>query len=242
MSEAKPQRRGKKTQPGPGSGSFKVARVQVQELGAVASQQVFDAPSTDLLGDELLLERLTEGETELYEPLMRRAVSRLFRLARGISGSGLEAEDIVRGALVAAHENLVCFDRRQRFADWVSRIVIHGALARIKHSTRDSRRVPRWSQDVVRQLENAVDELPDELRVAFTVCVLDQMPVDRAAETLGTSAELLQVRTFRARLSVRRKLGVRFDDAEARAFGLELGIADDIVAAVLARLGVGAAR
>ena len=73
MSEAKPQHPPPKSRSGPSSGSFKVARVQVQELGAVASPQVFEAPAADLLGDELLVERVLRSEPELYEVLMPRA-------------------------------------------------------------------------------------------------------------------------------------------------------------------------
>jgi hypothetical protein len=94
------------------------------------------------------------------------------------------------------------------------------------------------SQELVRQLENAVDQLPEAFRIAFTLCVLDQMPSTHAAETLGVPIETLQYQAFRGRLGVRRRLGMRFDDAEARAFGLQLGNASAVVESVLGRLGV----
>src|SRR5688572_23047738 len=96
MSEAKPQHPEPKSRSGPSSGSFKIARVQVQELAAVASSQVFESAAADLLSDELLIERVLGSEPELFEVLMRRASPRLYRLARGIVSSDLDAEDIVR--------------------------------------------------------------------------------------------------------------------------------------------------
>jgi RNA polymerase sigma-70 factor (ECF subfamily) len=238
MSEAKPQHRPPKSRRGPSSGSFKVARVQVQELGAVASPQVFESPAADLLSDELLVDRVLDTEPELYDVLMRRVISRLFRLARGITGNAREAEEVVRGALVGAYLNLSSYDRRLRFADWLSRIAIHGALSRLKRPDRQSQRVKRSAQDLVRQLEDAVDELPEPFRVAFTLCSLDEMPLRDAAETLGASPDVLQVHAFRARLRIRRQLGMRSDDADARAFGLELSTALEMVGTVLSRLGI----
>jgi hypothetical protein len=43
---------------------------------------------------------------------------------------------------------------------------------------------------------------------------------------------------YRGRLQVRRALGMRYDDAEARAFGLDLASADEIIRSVKARLGL----
>ncbi len=237
MSEAQKE---PKSRSGPSSGSFKVARVQVQELGAVASPQVFESPAADLLSDELLVERVLGKEPELYDVLARRVVSRLYRLARGITGNAREAEEVVRGALIGAYVNLSSYDRHLRFGDWVSRITIHGALARLKRPNRESQRVKRPAQDLVRQLEDAVDELPESFRVAFTLCSLDEMPVQEAAATLGISPNLLMLHAFRARLRVRRQLGMRSDDAEARAFGLELSTALQVVGGALARVGIAA--
>ncbi|HKY35490.1 MAG TPA: sigma factor-like helix-turn-helix DNA-binding protein [Polyangiaceae bacterium] len=238
MSEVKPQQNEPKSRSGPSSGSFKVARVQVQELGAVASPHVFEAPAADLLSDELLVERVLGKEPELYDVLGRRIVSRLYRLARGITGNVRETEDVVRGALIGAYANLSSYDRHLRFGDWVSRITIHGALVRLERPNRASQRVKRPAQDLVRQLEDAVDELPESFRVAFTLCSLDEMPVHDAAETLGISPNLLMLHAFRARLQVRRQLGTRSDDAEARAFGLELNTALQLVGDALARVGI----
>ena len=41
----------------------------------------------------------------------------------------------------------------------------------------------------------------------------------------------------RGRLQVRRRLAMRFDDAEPRAFGLDLATANEVVERVRARLG-----
>lgn len=238
MSEVKPQRE-PKSRSGPSSGSFKLARVEVQELAALAGPELLMGPGTDLLSDELLIDRVLSRETEHYEVLMRRTCARLYRIARGICGSGGEAEAVVRETFVRAYENLASYDRRLRFADWLSRIAIHGALARLARQPRrqTSERARSQQQDLVRQLELAVDDLPEAFRIAFTLCTLDQISAEDVAECLGIRAETVKVHAFRGRLLVRRALGMRSDDAEARAFGLQLSSVDSIITGVLSRLG-----
>jgi RNA polymerase sigma-70 factor (ECF subfamily) len=233
-----PEHRERKTRSGPSSGSFRVARVEVQELAALAGPEVFTTPGADLLSDELLVDRILNGEPAHYEVLMRRTAARLYRIARGICGNATRSEEILEGAFLRAFENVASYDRRLRFGDWVSRITIHSALGSLK---RDGARSPiehrRQQLDLVRQLEDAVDALPQTFRVAFTLCALDDMAPKDAAEILGVSVEAVRLAGYRGRLQVRRALGMRYDDAEARAFGLDLASADEIIRKVKLRLG-----
>jgi RNA polymerase sigma-70 factor, ECF subfamily len=236
MSE--PEHRERKTRSGPSSGSFKVARVEVQELAALAGPDVFIGPSVDLLSDELLVDRVLAGEPAHFEVLMRRNAARLYRVARGITGNSHRAEEVMLAAFVRAYENLSSYDRRLRFGDWLSRIAIHGALSVLKReSTPPPVERRRQHLELVRQLEDAVDGLPQKFRIAFTLCVLDEMFPKDVAQTLGVTAESVRVSAFRGRLQVRRVLAMRFDDAESRAFGLDLATANDVLQRVRQRLG-----
>jgi RNA polymerase sigma-70 factor (ECF subfamily) len=233
MTEGKPQREAK-SRSGPSSGSFRLARVEVQELAAIAGPDL--ATGLDLLSDELLIDRVAAGQLDNYEVLMRRASPRIYRIARGIDGSATEAEEVLRETFVRAYESLPSYDRRLRFADWLSRIAIHGSLARLKRGRPRSERVRSTQQDLVRRLEHAVDDLPDDFRIAFTLCTLDQMKAYEVAELLGLSVATVNLHAFRGRLRVRRVLGMRTDDAEHRAYNLQLSNADAAIASVLARL------
>lgn len=235
MSETE-QRERKTTRSGPSSGSFRVARVEVQELAALAGPEVFSAAGADLLSDELLVDRVLAGERNHYEVLMRRTAARLYRIARGISGDAARAEAIVESAFVRAFENVASYDRRLRFGDWLSRITIFGALNSLKREGPPPRLEHRHKLDLVRQLEAAVDALPQDFRVAFTLCALDEMFPKDVAETLGLSVDAVRMAGYRGRLRVRRALGMRYDDAEARAFGLDLATLNEIMRSVRARL------
>jgi DNA-directed RNA polymerase specialized sigma24 family protein len=140
---------------------------------------------------------------------------------------------------VRAYENLAKYDRKLRFADWLSRITIHGALASLMRDPQWPRTEPaRPQREVVRQLEDAVDALPEVWRIAFTLCVLDEMLPADVAQSLGVQEEAVRLSAFRGRLRVRRMIGMRFDEAEGRAFGLNLKNANEIMRQVHMRLGL----
>jgi RNA polymerase sigma-70 factor (ECF subfamily) len=234
-----PEHRERTTRSGPSSGSFKVARVEVQELAALAGPDGLGTAGAELLSDELLVDRVLDGESEHFVVLMRRTAARLYRIARGIDGNPVRAENVVRDAFVRAYENLSSYDRKLRFGDWLSRIAIHAALGSLKRDAQPlAAPVRRQQRELVRQLEEGVDALPQQFRVAVTLCVLDDMMPAEAAQTLGVSEGAVRTAAFRGRLRLRRQIGMRFDEAEARAFGLDLTSANEIMVKVRARLGL----
>src|SRR5215213_2682802 len=84
------------------------------------------------LSDEDIVARVIEGQTALYEVLMRRYNERVYRAARSIVRDEDEAEDVMQQAYVNAYANLRQFDRRAKFSTWLTKIAIHEALARVR--------------------------------------------------------------------------------------------------------------
>src|SRR2546421_4572203 len=82
------------------------------------------------LSDEEIVSRVMEGQTALYEVLMRRYNERVYRAARSIVHDEDEAEDVMQQAYVNAYANLRQFDRRAKLSPWLTRIVLHQAVAR----------------------------------------------------------------------------------------------------------------
>ena len=80
--------------------------------------------------NESLVKRVLEGDTALFEVLMRRHNQRLYRIARAVLREDAEAEDVMQDAYVNAYENLGQFEGRASFSTWLSRIALFAALAR----------------------------------------------------------------------------------------------------------------
>src|ERR671928_495889 len=84
------------------------------------------------LSDEDVVARVLTGQTALFEVLMRRHNTRLYRAARAILRDDREAEDVMQQAYVNAYAHLRQFDRRAAFATWLTRICVNEALARAR--------------------------------------------------------------------------------------------------------------
>src|ERR1044071_3724827 len=91
---------------------------------------------TEALSDQEIVRRVLEGETALFELIMRRYNQRLYRVARAILRDDSEAEDVMQDAYVRAYQHLAQFAGRSRFATWLTRIAIHEALARSQRRRR----------------------------------------------------------------------------------------------------------
>src|SRR3954452_3580960 len=88
------------------------------------------------LTDEDVVVRVVDGQTALFELLMRRHNERVYRVARAILRDDAEAEDVMQQAYVNAYTHLRQFDRRASFATWLTRIAVHEALARARRRGR----------------------------------------------------------------------------------------------------------
>src|SRR5689334_3766831 len=81
--------------------------------------------------DEEIVRRVLEGETALYEIIMRRHNQRLYRAARAILRDDSEAEDVLQDTYVRAYQHQGQFAGRAKFSTWLTRIAVHEALARV---------------------------------------------------------------------------------------------------------------
>src|SRR5215208_4470908 len=88
------------------------------------------------LSDEEVVARVVQGQTALFEVLMRRHNERLYRAARAILRNESEAEDVMQQAYVNAYSHLRQFDGRSKFSTWLTRIAVHEALARARRRGR----------------------------------------------------------------------------------------------------------
>jgi len=94
------------------------------------------------LTDEEVVTRVLNGETALFEILMRRYNQRLYRVARSILRQDDEAEDVMQDAYVRAYQHLGQFAGRAKFSTWLTRIAVHEALARAHRGKPRNRKWP----------------------------------------------------------------------------------------------------
>ena len=208
------------------------------------------------LSDEEVVGRVLQGQTALFEVLMRRHNERLYRAARAILRDDREAEDVMQQAYVSAYAHLRQFDRRARFSTWLTKIAVHEAFARLRKrrrlepiadesfeteafmpiSTEADPERQAFARELGTLLENAVDALGDGYREVFVLREIQEMSTLETAEVLGISEDLVKTRLSRAKAALRRDLLTRAGLAAPTAFPFHNARCDRVVAAVFARI------
>jgi RNA polymerase sigma-70 factor, ECF subfamily len=208
------------------------------------------------LTDEGIVARVLDGETALFEIVMRRHNERVYRAARAIVRDEAEAEDVMQQAYVNAYTHLRQFDGRAQFSTWLTRIAVHEALSRVRTRGRfealpeepaaDERSVTMaatpdpehnaFAGELRSLLESAIDRLPDGCREVFMLRQVDGMSTAETAECLSVSEDVVKTRLSRARAALRRDLAERAGLAAADTFRFPQPRCNRVVAAVMARI------
>ena len=218
------------------------------------SAQPLELSSSVSLADEDIVIRILDGDTALFEVLMRRHNERLYRAARAIVRDDREAEDVMQQAYVNAYTHLRQFDRRAKFSTWLTKIAVYDAFARVRRRRRDEPLDDNGvevfmpvsaSPDPERQafgrelgglIESAVDGLGDGYREVFMLRQVEGLSTAETAEVLGVSEDVVKTRFSRAKTALQRDLLDRTGAATATAFTFGQARCDRVVAAVLERI------
>ena len=208
------------------------------------------------LPDDEIIRQVLDGNTGLFELLMRRYNERVYRAARAIVCDEQEAEDVMQEAYVSALTHLHQFNGAARFSTWLTSIVINESLARVRRrvkyqafddersavepsvSSRPSENPERFAftEELRGLLEGAIDELPDGMREVFVLRDVEGLSTSEVAEALGVSEDVVKTRLSRGRAALRRILFARTGAAAPEAFRFHRPRCDGIVARVLARV------
>jgi RNA polymerase sigma-70 factor (ECF subfamily) len=207
--------------------------------------------------DEELVRWVLTGEKSCFEVLMRRYNRRVYRAARAILRDDSEAEDVVQDGYVRAYQHLDQFEGRASFSTWLTRIVVHEALARIKRRRRmeeidsmDEARKDRVdaltssatpeqaasAAEVHSLLESSIDALPDSYRHVFVLREVEEMDTRETAECLGISEDNVKMRLHRARAQLRREIYARAGATSTSAFQFMGERCNRMVAVVMQRI------
>ena len=96
-------------------------------------------PALAHLDDDALVALARMKQPAAFEALIQRYNRRLYRVARGVVGSDVEAEDVLQDAYVRAFTRLDQFRSEALFSTWLTRIVLNEALGRIRRRRLSSR-------------------------------------------------------------------------------------------------------
>ena len=181
------------------------------------------------------LDRLRSGDREACDECIREHAPGIYRLALRLMRNEAEAEDVMQETFLNAFKGIHRFDGRSGLRTWLYRIAYNAALMKLRRpepkmlsveevsEPENHARVPRqffdWSAlpeqelekaELRAEMENAVHELPEKLRVVFALRELEGLSTEETARALDIRIEVVKTRLHRARLWLRERLAAYF--------------------------------
>ncbi|RPI18926.1 MAG: RNA polymerase sigma factor [Ignavibacteriae bacterium] len=211
------------------------------------------------LSDSEIIEKILNGEKEIYELIMRRYNQRMFRIARAIVKDEDIAEDVVQEAYIKAYEHLKDFKGNSAFSTWLTRILINESASKNNYKAKIIYLDPVPSEDnnseyiitensttmrnpeqhainneLRNHLERMIDSLPDKYRTVYIMREIENINTADTAECLNLSESNVKVRLNRAKEMLRENLMSVYEKVDVFQFLGER--CDRIVNAVMKRL------
>lgn len=182
--------------------------------------------------DNLLIDRIRDREDhDAFSMLVTKYQNKVWRLARGITRSDEDAEDVAQEVFLTIFTKLDTFEGRSSFSSWLYRIAANASYMKIrsKKSTHsfdpeemeimESRIEVRYQfesvdnpEDVINsnltmeKIHTAIEKLPPKYRNVIVLRDIEGFSTREVADMLGLKITAVKSRLHRARLFLQKRL------------------------------------
>jgi RNA polymerase sigma-70 factor (ECF subfamily) len=191
----------------------------------VATVQPVDTGS-----DRTLVERVQRGDKAAFDVLVRKYQHKIIKLVTRYVHDSTEALDVAQEAFIKAYRALPGFRGDSAFYTWLYRIAINTAK---NHLVAESRRpldhgvdlqdpeqydmqarlrdvdTPErllLTEEIQRTVEDAIAQLPEDLRTAIVLREIEGLSYEEIAEAMSCPVGTVRSRIFRAREAIDNRL------------------------------------
>ena len=179
-----------------------------------------------IMADEIVIERILKGETELFEILVRRYNQILYRTVRSYLNDESEIEDVMQDTYINSFQKLYQFSNKSLFSTWLIRIGINEALQRNRkfrkmklqttsleekmYQLPDNASINQENKlaqtEAAGFIEKAFEQLPEKYKVVFMLNEVEGLSILEISECLDISQSNVKVRLHRSRTMMKESL------------------------------------
>jgi RNA polymerase sigma-70 factor (ECF subfamily) len=180
--------------------------------------------------DEELVRRVQQGDKKAFDLLVLKYQHRIIQLINRYVRDPHEAQDIAQETFIKAYRALANFRGDSAFYTWIYRIAINTAknylAARSRRPSEDDIEVEvaeqfegdhglkdqetpeaiLMTEELGLTIQQALDDLPSELRTAITLREIEGLSYDEIAEVMECPVGTVRSRIFRAREAIDKKI------------------------------------
>lgn len=184
------------------------------------------------------LDALRAGDRAEFARLVEAYSTPIYRLALKMLAREQDAEDVLQNTFLKALQHIRNFEGRSSLSTWLYRIAANEALMLLRRKrsevsideeepaeTPESLPLPEqftdWcclpeqefvSSEARRQLDQAIQKLPEKLRVVFLLRDIEGLSIKETSEVLNLTETAVKTRLLRARLALREYLAAYFSE------------------------------
>ncbi len=195
----------------------------------------------DMLTETEIIGRILNGEKPLYEILVRRYNSCLYKMGRSYNFNHENTQDLMQDTFVDAFRNLSKFEQRSNFKTWIIRIMLNNCFRKKKKlsfrneftketinenvmpmftlSSNDTRNEVH-NRELGYIIESALSKLPEDYRLVFSLREINGLSVAETSSVLNISEANVKVRLSRAKTMLRESIEESYVPEDLYEFNL----------------------
>lgn len=173
--------------------------------------------------DAALIEKTLDGHSEAYAELVKKYHLPVYAIALQRTRSAVAAEEITQAAFVTAYQKLHQLKDRDKFGAWLRTIAVRQCSMHFRSEAQHERIIrkievgdhePKPTDPNINSvffqpvfgIESLIGELPEGLRTAAVLCLVEGVSCSAAATVLGLKPSTLRKRLFDARARLQRQI------------------------------------
>ncbi|CAM2996223.1 RNA polymerase subunit sigma-24 [Chryseobacterium flavum] len=202
--------------------------------------------------DRELIDKILNNETAVFELIIRRNNSYLYRIGRMYRFSHEDTQDLIQETYIEAFIHLHQFENRSSFRTWISRIMLHQCYRKtqkwsskhimpLENNTKVSENLynsETFAQVMNKELNSVIEKsllaIPEDYRIAFTLREINGLSVQETAEAMEISEGNVKTRVSRAKAYLRKEIEKYYIKDEI--FEFNLIYCDEIVNRVMRKI------
>lgn len=192
--------------------------------------------------DGAIIEKILSGNSSLFELLIRRYNTVLYRIAKSYGYTHQDCEDLMQETHISAYTHLSHFEGRASYKTWVSKIMINKCLYNLKYGY-SKKEVPTatlrdpnnhlmssskinqpetilMNREMAYILEKSIETLPIPQRTVFILREVEGFSVQETADMLSITPINVKVRMNRAKAMLRKEIEQLYSHKELYVFNL----------------------
>ncbi|PTT08915.1 RNA polymerase [Flavobacterium sp. HMWF030] len=130
--------------------------------------------------DQHYINRILQGETNLFAMLVDRYKDMIFTLAIKMVKNREEAEEVAQDTFIKIYSSLIKFKGDSKFSTWIYKIAYNTCLDRLKKNKKEDLNISidEFSAHLIKTMDNALSALEDKERKQTIQDCLNLLPGD----------------------------------------------------------------